>query len=58
MQKNPYNLIHFAGKEYTESAKLSIIPKPNSILRVFMVYKPLQEKIDIPEQKIEKFERK
>lgn len=58
LQKNPYNLIHFAWKEYTDSAKLTITPTPDSLLRVFMVYKPLQEKIDIPEQKLPTFERK
>ncbi|MDD3302679.1 MAG: hypothetical protein PHN31_03910 [Candidatus Gracilibacteria bacterium] len=58
MQNNKYNLIHFAGKEYTDSAPLEITPKPDSILRVFMVYKPLKEYITIPEQKISTFERK
>jgi hypothetical protein len=58
MKDNPYNLIHFAGKDYTDTAPLTITPKPDSILRVFMAYKPLSEKIDIPEQKILPFDRK
>ena len=58
MQDNPYNLITFQGKEYTDQAKLSIAPKPDSMLRVFMVYKPLQQKITIPEQKLNPFTRK
>ena len=58
MQDNKYNLIHFAGKNYTDSAKLSIDPKEDSMLRVFMVWKKLDKKIEIPEQKIEKFNRK
>lgn len=58
MKDNKYNLIHFAGKEYADTAPLEITPKPDSMLRVFMVFKPLQEKIDIPEQKFEKFKRK
>lgn len=58
MKNNPYNLIHFAGKEYTDAAKLTITPQPDSLLRVFMVYKPLTGKRDIPEQSLSSFERK
>jgi hypothetical protein len=58
MKNNPYNLIHFAGKEYTDAAPLTINPTPDSLLRVFMVYKPLTEKIEIPEQSLASFERK
>ena len=58
MKDNPYNLIHFAGSQYTETAKLTVTPDPDSILRVFMVFKPLDEKIDIDEQEISPFERK
>jgi len=58
MQNNKYNLIHFAGEQYTNNAQLTINPKPNSILRVFMVYKPLEKQIEIEEQKIKPFERK
>lgn len=58
MKNNKYNLIHFADEQYTETAQLTIFPKPDSILRVFMVYKPLNEKIEIEEQEIKSFERK
>ena len=58
MKNNKYNLIHFADKQYTDNASLTINPKPDSILRVFMVYKPLEQPIDIEEQKIKPFERK
>jgi len=58
MKDNPYNLIHFAGREYTDTAPLNITPKPDSMLRVFMVYKALQDKIDITPQDIGSFERK
>jgi hypothetical protein len=37
MQDNKYNLIHFSGKKYTDSAPLTITPKEDSMLRVFMV---------------------
>lgn len=57
MQNNAYNLITFQDKSYTDSAKLSISPEPDSILRVFMVYKPLNHWIDIEEQELQTFER-
>lgn len=56
MEDNKYNLITFQGEDYTEHAKLKISPEPDSILRVFMVYKPLDKAINIPEQELEPFE--
>jgi len=58
MQDNKYNIIHFADEQYTDNAPLTINPKPDSILRVFMVYKPLEKPIKIEEQEIKPFERK
>lgn len=40
MQGNAHNHIAFVGDEYGKSAPLSITPPPNSLLRVFMVYRP------------------
>ncbi len=57
LQNYKYIQITFAGKEYVERAKLNIIPTPDSLLRIFMVAKPLSEPINIPEQKIESFHR-
>lgn len=57
MEENKYNLITFQGEKYTEHAKLKISPEPDSILRVFMAYKPLDKPVDIPEQELEPFER-
>jgi hypothetical protein len=58
MQDNKYNLITFQGDSYTNSAVLDITPKPDSVLRVFMAYKPLENNISIEEQQLSKFERK
>lgn len=58
MKDNKYNLIHYAGKEYEELAELKITPQPDSILRVFMVFKPLDKYIKLKEQEIVPFERK
>ena len=58
MQDNSYNLITFQTKAYTDVAKLHITPEPDSILRVFMVYKELETPIKIEEPVITPFERK
>ncbi|MDO5716206.1 MAG: hypothetical protein Q4Q17_00245 [Tissierellia bacterium] len=58
MEQNPYNLISFVDDEYKEDAKLEITPTPDSILRVFMVYRPLEKPVEVEEQTIQPFERK
>ncbi len=57
MQGNAYNLICFQGEAYTGQAKLAITPEPDSMLRVFMTYKPLKKAVSIPEQELEPFVR-
>ena len=57
MEDNPYNLITFQQELYTEYAKLNINPSPDSILRVFMAYKPLNTPIQVEEPELETFER-
>lgn len=59
MLSNKYNLVHFATKEeYDEKVSLEVRPQPDSVLRVFMVFKPLNKKIDILPQEIKPFKRK
>lgn len=50
MQENPYNLISFQSDTYTQAAQLSIAPAPDTLLRVFMAWKPLNKAVDIPAQ--------
>lgn len=57
MQNNAYNLITFQGNAYTDSAQLKITPEPDSLLRVFMAYKALDEEIELPEQSLAEFQR-
>ena len=57
MNKNKYNLISFQKQEYTDLAKLNISPSPDSILRVFMVFKPLDNQIEVQKQELETFNR-
>ena len=58
MQDNPYNLITFQGKSYTNSAKLKVDPKPDSVLRVFMAYKKLNKPVEIEKPDIKEFHRR
>lgn len=57
MKGNAYNLISFQGSAYTDNAKLNITPKPDSMLRVYMVFKPLKAPVKIKEQKLVPFKR-
>ena len=57
MEENAYNLISFQQAAYTDSAELTIEPAPDSILRVFMAWKPLAEPIDIEPQELTEFQR-
>lgn len=52
MQRNEYNLISFQTDAYTDSAKLEIKPEPDTIIRVFMAWKPLDEFVEIEPQEL------
>ena len=58
MQDNPWNLIAFQGKNYTDSAPLTVTPRPESVLRVFMAYRPLNAPISVPPQELTPFVRR
>ena len=57
MENNPYNLISFQHEIYTDNAKLTITPTPDSTLRIFMAWKALDEPQEITEQILAPFER-
>jgi len=57
LQENAYNFITFAGNDYEDLAQLKITPEPDSILRVMMVYKPLDKPIQVEEQELKPFTR-
>ena len=57
MQDNPYNLISFQSERYTDIAKLDIDPTPDSVLRVFMAWKPLGRPQTIEPQTFTSFAR-
>ena len=52
MEENPYNLIAFQSDAYTEAARLTITPTPDTVLRVFMAWKPLEEPVEVPPQEL------
>jgi hypothetical protein len=57
MESNAYNLISFQTDAYTNSAKLTITPKPDTLLRIFMAWKPLTEEVEIEPQNLTSCER-
>ena len=57
MEPNAYNLISFQQEAYTDGAALEITPEPDSLLRVFMAWKVVEEPIEIEPQVFESFER-
>lgn len=58
MVGNSYNLIHFAtNEEYNQRVPLEINPSPDSVLRVFMVFKPLNKYLAVKPQSFAPFIR-
>ena len=53
LEKNPYNYIRFETKDEIENyMPLEVSPKPDSVIRIIMDYKPLSEPIDVAEQRL------
>ena len=50
LEANPYNLISFQGETYTDSAALTIDPVPDTLIRVFMAWKGLEEPVEVEPQ--------
>ena len=57
MEGNAWNLIAFQSDAYTEAARLTIDPAPDTLLRVFMAWKPLTKAVDIEPQTLTAPER-
>ena len=59
MEKNKYNFIKFRlTDEVEEDMPLDISPKPETLIRINMAYKPLPFKIEVKEQYLPRQERK
>lgn len=59
LENNKYNYIRFASKEeIEENMPLEFSKEPDSLIRILMLYKPLNKKIEVKEQKLITPERK
>ena len=57
MEDNAYNLIAFQSEAYEAHAKLTIEPEPDTLIRVFMAWQPLDFYIELPVQELSAPER-
>lgn len=57
MEGNAYNLISFQTDIYTDNARLTVAPEPDTVLRVFMAWKPLSQAVEIEPQNLTAPER-
>lgn len=57
MHDNPYNIISFQGENYSNSAQLDISPMPDTVIRVFMAWKPSETEVQLPAQELSAPER-
>ena len=57
MEGNAYNLICFQQEVYTDNAKLTVDPVPDTVLRVFMAYQPLETPVQVLPQKLQTTQR-
>ena len=57
MEHNAYNLISFQTDAYEDVARLDITPTPDSVLRVFMTWKPVAMYRDMEPQSFAPFVR-
>ena len=58
LEANKYNFIRFqTEEEINKNMPLDVTPKPDTVIRIMMEWKALDEKIEVKEQKLEKKER-
>ncbi len=50
MEDNAYNVVTFQEEAYTESVDLRVSPEPETMIRVFMTFTPVDAPVDIPPQ--------
>lgn len=54
LNASPYNLIHFSTTEYDSKVPLSIHPQPDHLIRIMMLYQPLDAPFACEPQYLEK----
>ncbi|MBP7875765.1 hypothetical protein KA012_02095 [Candidatus Woesebacteria bacterium] len=50
MRANKFSLVRFLSNEYTDHAVLAVSPQPDSVLRVFMVFKSSETAVELAPQ--------
>lgn len=50
MEKNEFNVISFQGKNYSDSARLTVTPKPDAVIRVNMAWYGTEQPVTIEPQ--------
>lgn len=58
MEGNKYNIITFQDELYKETAKLTIFPQPDTIIRVFVAFAPSEEYVELKPQNLTPTQRK
>jgi len=57
MEKNRFNVVAFPIAEYCRNVKLDIMPVPDTMIRVFMIFNAVDNPIDITPQVFTPVER-
>ena len=50
MEDNAYNLLSFQAEAHTDHARLTVSPQPDTVLRVFLAWRALEEPVDVEPQ--------
>ena len=50
MESNAYNLLSFQTAAYTDHARLTVNPQPDTVLRVYLAWEALEEPVDVEPQ--------
>ncbi|UPT66426.1 MAG: hypothetical protein M0D57_18490 [Sphingobacteriales bacterium JAD_PAG50586_3] len=58
LRQNKYNLIRLETAAYDKAMPISVVPTPENMQRIFMVYKKLDTPIELPAQILQPFTRK
>ena len=57
MENNPFYLVQFVTNEYNRRVPLDVSPPPDTLIRVFMVFKALDAPIEIRPQELKHIDR-
>jgi len=57
MKSNQYTYVNFLGKEYLDSARLTVSPTPESSIRVFVIFRSMAQKVNLKSQEMTKGQR-